>query len=158
MSISTKVILKKLLQIPLISGRQKSSSSDDDQHFIIINADDRQSDKSISDEGQTEDILQLKMKNPKLAPVPKNKLTIQEQEQLLKEFNLANHMLYNFKEILRQKGFDVSSYFVSIQNGRVSYHIPNIEHYHLFMATKNQFTKNLNIRDCEPVNRNRMKP
>lgn len=136
MSHSTTEILKNLFTSPLsiVKGGFATHQTD-------------------SEEGNTEGILQLKVKNPKLNPLPKNKLT-PEQQQLEKAFELAKHTLEKFKDILRQQGLDVSHYSVSKSpSGRIIYHISNPTHFDFFI---NEFAKRTDVRE-EPSLKRRMK-
>lgn len=147
----TKAIFKSLFKSPLTSGQLQWESfakhSDDSDGGHSVNR--PTSISGVTEDGRTEDqaLLQLKIKNPKLSPKPKHILTSDEQKQLDKELVLANSMLYNFKEMLRQQGLDPSSCTVSISiNNRITYSIPT-EHrvsFGRFMTNKIALSKQYN--------------
>lgn len=107
------------------------------------------------DERSTEDttLHQLKIKKPQFFPKPTTKLTAEEKEQLAKKFALIKQLFNSYKEMLRQQGFDVSNYFVSMQNDRIIYNIPNSEHHSRFTAMLNASAKQID----EPSRRRGMR-
>lgn len=159
MSHSTKAILRSLFKSPLTRGQLQSSFAKHNEDSESGDSVNRPTTTSVVDDGRIDDALQLKIQPPKLTPMSEKKLTSDEKEKLLEiAFVSAKHRFNSFKEMLRQKGVDVTNYFISIHNGRISYtingrtsyEIPKKESYsRLFMPHYNKMIKLTDIQENE---------
>lgn len=151
---STKVIFNTLLQSPLTRGHAITfDNSEDSKGGHSVSRPANTSDVKEGERTEDTTLRQLKMEKPKFMPRPTNKLTAEEKKQLDKKFALIKQLFNSYKEMLRQQGFDVSNYFVSMQNDRIIYNIPNSEHHSRFTALLNASVKQID----EPSRRRGMR-
>jgi len=154
---STRVIFDKLPPLTRVTQTSFAKHREDSEGGHSVNR--PTSISGVADDSRsTEDsFLHLKIKNPTFMPKPKSTLTLHEKEQLRMKFVWIKQLFHNYIEMLRKQGVDVSGYFVSLQNDRISYNIPNPEHRSRFTAIMNTATfRQVDIRENEPARRRGM--